>query len=93
MIRRPARRLGLNPIKTKPAQIEFIDENIDHPNRIVFVNPVLQALRKQRALTPVNALINRFMKPPSSVEEVYPTRAFLHSLGHEPTFAACQRSV
>ena len=32
-------------------------------------------------------------EPPPSVERVYTTHAFSHSLGHEPTFAACQRNV
>ncbi len=56
MIARPARRLGCRPPESETAQTELVDKNIDHPNRIVFVDPVLQALRKQRALTPIYTL-------------------------------------
>jgi hypothetical protein len=39
MIPRPARRLGLHPIKAKTTQIKLVDENIDHPHWIVFADP------------------------------------------------------
>ena len=50
MIRRPPRYLGSDPVKSQRRQIEFIDKNIDHANRIVLADPVFQALRKQRRL-------------------------------------------
>ncbi len=56
MIARPPRRLRHSATEPETAQIELIDENIDHPNRIVFVDPVLQALREQRALSPIHTL-------------------------------------
>ncbi len=46
MIPRPARRLGLCAIETETAQIKLVDKDIDHPNRIVFVDPVLEIRRK-----------------------------------------------
>ncbi|HUK47720.1 MAG TPA: hypothetical protein VLW06_09015, partial [Terriglobales bacterium] len=48
------RRLLLG--KPKLAQIEFIDKQVDHPNRIILANPIFQAFRKQRALRAVNSL-------------------------------------
>jgi hypothetical protein len=45
MIRRPAGYLGIDPAEPKPGQIQFIDKDIDHPNRIVLANPVFQAFR------------------------------------------------
>ena len=56
MIRRPASRLGSNPVKSQLAQIEFLDKNIDHPNRIVLADPVFQAFREQCALSAIRAL-------------------------------------
>ena len=55
MIRRPSGCLGRNPAKPKPRQIEFIDKDINHPNRIVLADPVFQAFRKQRALPAIRA--------------------------------------
>ena len=41
---------GADTAETKLAQIEFVDEHINHPNRIVLADPVFQAFGKQRAL-------------------------------------------
>ncbi len=46
-------RLGIDARKTKIAKIEPFDVGIDHTNRIVRVDPVLKAFRKQRRLIPV----------------------------------------
>ena len=56
MIRRPAGRLGSDAVKSQAAQIEFLDKNVDHPNRIVLADPVFQAFRKQRALPAIHPL-------------------------------------
>jgi len=56
MIPRPARRLRRNPVKPQAAKIEFIDKNIDHPNRIVVTDPVFQPIGKQGALPAIHAL-------------------------------------
>ena len=45
MIGRPAGCLGSNPVKAELAQIELVYKHINHPNRIVLVDPVLQAFR------------------------------------------------
>ena len=50
MIPGPAGDLGLNPAKPKLSQIEFVDKSIDHPNRIILIDPVFQAFGKQRVL-------------------------------------------
>jgi hypothetical protein len=34
MIRRPAGRLGIDPAKPKLPQIEFLDKDLNHPNRV-----------------------------------------------------------
>jgi hypothetical protein len=53
MIRRPARYLGFDPVKSKLGQGEFIDKYINPANRIVLADPVFQAFREQRALTAI----------------------------------------
>ena len=62
VIRRPAGRFGGDPIEPKPGQIEFLDKDVDHPNRIILADPVFQALRKQRALPAIRAL-NKALHP------------------------------
>src|SRR5262249_29423844 len=56
VIRWPAGHLRIDPFKSKRAKIELVDKDVDDPNRIVLMNPVLQALRKQRALLSVRPL-------------------------------------
>src|SRR5258708_6716587 len=56
MIRRPAGCLGIDPAEPKLGQIELLDEDVDHANGIVLADPVVQAVRKQRALTAIQAL-------------------------------------
>jgi hypothetical protein len=49
MICRPAGSLRIDPRETEIGQIKPINKNVDNANRIVLVDPILQALRKQRA--------------------------------------------
>ena len=72
MIRRPASRLGINPVKSQLGQVEFLNKNVDHPNRIVLANPVFQAFRKQRALPAIGALNEApHPIPPQIAQESY----------------------
>ena len=86
MIRGSAGCLGIDPIKPKLGQIEFLDEDIDHANRIVLTDPVVQAFRKQRRLTAIDPL-NEAPDPilPHIAQESYRENqagdAFLHRLG------------
>ena len=50
MIGRPTGLRRLDPFEPELGEIEPIDERVDHANRIVLVDPVLQAFRKQRGL-------------------------------------------
>src|SRR3984957_12175203 len=56
MIRGSAGCLGSDPTKPKFGQIEFVDIDIDHANRIVLADPVFQAFRKKCALTAIRPL-------------------------------------
>src|ERR1035441_1808972 len=73
MIRRPARYLGIDPAKPKFGQIDFLDKDIDHANRIVLADPVCHAFRKQRALPairPLNEALHLIL--PQIARESYP---------------------
>ena len=57
-----AGRLGSDPVKSQLRQVEFINKDVNHLNRIVLVDPVFQAFRKQRALPAIRAL-NKALHP------------------------------
>src|SRR6187401_3345506 len=61
-------------------QIELVDKDIDRAYRIIFANPIFQALRKQRALLTIRALNEALhpMLPRISARESHNT-AFSHS--------------
>jgi hypothetical protein len=72
MIRRPTSRLGSDPVKSKLGEVEFLDKCVDHPDRIVLADPVLQAFRKQRALPAIRALNEApHLIPPQITQESY----------------------
>src|SRR6516162_2931378 len=45
MIRRPARRRRLHPRKPQGAQVQVVDEDFDHPNRVLLTDIIFQAVR------------------------------------------------
>src|SRR5258708_5103955 len=55
MIGRPSCHLRLNAAEAQPAQIKFIDKDIDRPDRIILGQIIFQPLGKQSALTAVIA--------------------------------------
>jgi hypothetical protein len=56
MIRRATRSLGNDPIEAQLTQIKFIDKGIDNLGRVVLIDPVVEKVRKQRALPTIRAL-------------------------------------
>ena len=46
IMRRPARDLGIDAVETEPPEIQLIDKHVDHPNRVLLTNPILQAFRQ-----------------------------------------------
>ena len=45
MVGRSARVIGLR-LEAQTRKVQFIDEDIDHPNRAVFCNVVVESFRK-----------------------------------------------
>ena len=56
MIRWSAGRLGIDPDEAELGQIEFVDKDVDHANRVVLADPIFQAFGKQRALPAIRPL-------------------------------------
>src|SRR3954470_11452384 len=56
MIRRPTCAGRLNATEPKFSQIEGCNEGVDHANRIVICNPVVQAFRQQSRLPAISSL-------------------------------------
>src|SRR5258708_6483950 len=86
MIGRPPGRLRIDPNEPKISQIEPADKNVNDTNRIVLVDPILQAFRKQRALSSILALNEALHLIPRITRgnpnsRIKPDAAFSHSLG------------
>src|SRR5215472_11060636 len=93
MVRRPTGRLRIDPLKPKLAEVEFVDKDVNDSNRIVVVNPVVQALGKQRVLLsvrPFNKALHE-MLPQNHAGiircESLCTAAFSHSHGQKRPLA------
>src|SRR5436190_23666253 len=56
MLGSAAPSFGIDPPDAVLSQIEPLDKDVNHANRIVLANPVFQAFRKQRALPAIRAL-------------------------------------
>lgn len=50
MIARPSRPSGRMTMKAKGGEVEFIDEEINDTDKVIFADLVLQTLRKKRRL-------------------------------------------
>lgn len=51
---RPVRACAARARDAKVHQIKLINKQINHPNQVILVDPVLKTVRKQRHLIPIN---------------------------------------
>jgi len=56
MIRRPPCRFRIAPAEIQRSQIKLVDKNVNHTNRIVLVDPIIQAFGTQRRLPAIRRL-------------------------------------
>jgi len=56
MVGRPARRRRRHPGKPQGCEVQFRDEDLDRPNRVLLADIILQAVRQQRLLHPIFAI-------------------------------------
>src|SRR5664280_2002597 len=93
MIRRPAGYLGIDPAEPKFGQIEFVDKDLDHANRIVLADPVCHVFRKQRALhaiRPLNEALHLIL--PQIARESYPENQIQRCVFTQPGSLAAKLS-
>jgi len=80
--RKAGRRFRDNAVEAELAQIERIDERVDHANRIALVDKVIEALGKQCRLASIGPSIKRFIDCPRKIaREIIAATAFLRSQG------------
>src|SRR3954449_589557 len=64
MVRRSSGYLGINTDEPELRQVQLVEEDVDHANRIILANPIFQAFRKERALSAIRALDEAFHQIP-----------------------------
>src|SRR2546421_2717145 len=79
MVRRPSRCLGIDTDEPELRQIQLVDEDVDHANRIILANPIFQAFRKERALSTIRALDEALNQIPPRIRAGIITRESLRS--------------
>jgi hypothetical protein len=87
MVRRTTSCRRLYPFDAHLGQIERVDKRIDHANRIILVNEIIQALGQERPL-PTIRLLNEapHQFPQESPENHNSSATFSHSQGQKATF-------
>src|SRR6267143_5023715 len=94
MIRRPTCAGRLNATEPKFSQIEGRNEGVDHPNRIVICNPVIQAFRQQSRLPAISPLNEApHAQPPPIQCGIIADTAFSHSQGQKQSFELWLSSI
>lgn len=56
MVGRPSRRLGDHTLEPQRSQVQLVDEDVDHPDRVLLGDVLLQVFRKQDPLPAILAL-------------------------------------
>src|SRR5205807_8974753 len=79
MVRRPSRCLGIDTDEPELRQIQLVDEDVDHANRIILANPIFQAFRKERALSAIRAFNEALHQIPPRIRAGIITRESLLS--------------
>jgi hypothetical protein len=88
MIRRPTCAGRHNAAEPKFSQIEGRNEGVDHANRIVICNPVIQAFRQQSRLPAISPLNEaRHAQPRRFSAGIIAGTAFSHSQGQKQRIA------
>lgn len=90
MVGGSARRRRRHALKTQALQIQLVDEDIDHPDRIILGHIIIETFGKQRRLPAVctlnEAAHTHLLLTPEGYPDLLDPAAFSHSLDSEPTF-------
>src|SRR4029077_8791343 len=86
MIGWPPGRLGNHPLEPKPHQVQFLNEYVDHSDRVLLRHVVVQELGKQNALPAVLTFDEALhLQLRSSAVEILAQLTFSHSLDPKRT--------
>ena len=78
-----AGRCRLNAVEPEIGEIERINKGVDCANRIVLLDPILQALRQKRRLCPICAFDEPLHGHPRRIiRGIITTPPFSHTQGH-----------
>ena len=83
MVGRTTRFSRIDTLEPERSEIEFIDENVNHPNRVFFGDVIIQALRQQRDLRPgltLNEPLHDRLRRDLDDQKVRQSQVFSHSL-------------
>ncbi len=89
MVGRTTRCSRIDTLEPECSEVEFIDENVDHPNWVFFGDVIIQALRQQRDLRPGFTFNEPFHDRPRhdlDDQKVRQSQVFSHSLGRKQPF-------
>ena len=70
MVGRTTRCSRIDTLEPEHSEVEFIDENVNHPNRVLFGDVIIQALRQQRDLRPGLTLNEPLMIVPATISTI-----------------------
>jgi hypothetical protein len=54
---------GNDAVEAEPREVEHIDDGVDHPNRVLLSDVILDRVRQQRRLSPIRALDEPPIRP------------------------------
>ena len=84
VVGRSARRFRDNAVEVELAQIERIDERVNHANRIALVDEIIKAFGQQCRLPAIHPRYEALHhSPPQIARRIIAATAFLRSQGHE----------
>ena len=79
MIRGPPCRLRIDPAQLQFIEIKLVDKDINHANRIVLVDPVIQAFGKKRRLPAIHPLNETLHPIPRKPQQNHIMRGPFHT--------------
>jgi len=93
MIRGSPCRLRIDPAEIERTEIKRVDKHVNHTNRVVLVDPIIQAFGKQRrlpAIRPLDEALHRDLPRKSRHNNIM--RAVFTQPGSIPAFSQASMS-
>src|SRR5467141_2388296 len=95
MIRGSPCRFRIDPAEIERTEIKLVDEHVNHTNRVVLVDPIIQAFGKQRrlpAIHPLDKALHRDL-PPKIASRSYHAGGFHTAWVHSGSSIAVRRTA